>query len=71
MFASKAESKGFRKFFEWTVPPKETRSKRNILKNVDFSLWGNRANHPNTHLKLEFFPHFSSLFKGNIHHKKL
>ena len=43
--------------------------------NVDFSLWGSRAN---THLKLEFFPRFSSLcweitdivsaFKNSHHH---
>jgi hypothetical protein len=29
---------------------------KNFKKNVDFSIWGNRATTQNTHLKLQIFP---------------
>ena len=49
-------------FFEWMVPEEDLESRKKFKKNIDFCLWGNYATTqtPNRHLKLEFFPRFSS-----------
>ena len=42
LFASKAKINDFWNFFEWRIPEGDLEWRKNS-KNIDFSLWGNRA----------------------------
>ena len=61
LFASKTKINIFWKIFEWRVPEGD-QEWRIFLQKMLISVFEVIVQpHPNTHLKLDFFPHFSSL----------